>query len=58
MDWARDYSLNGQWQWKAVVTSANSQPALGFYSWDDGAGAYTPFALNVLTLRGQRDRAT
>lgn len=51
LDWAREYALNAQWKWKAEVTRANGQPALGFYAWDDAAGAYLPFALNVLSLR-------
>jgi RNA polymerase sigma-70 factor (ECF subfamily) len=50
--WARVFSLSGEWRWKAVITRANGQPALAFYAWDDGAGAYLPFALNVLTFRG------
>jgi RNA polymerase sigma-70 factor (ECF subfamily) len=50
-EWARAWSLNGQWQWRTRLTRANAQPALGFYAWDGDAGAYLPFALNVLTLR-------
>lgn len=50
-EWARTFSMSGDWRWKAVLTSANAQPALAFYSFDDAAGAYLPFALNVLTLR-------
>ncbi len=49
--WARESSLSGAWRWKPVVTEANAQPALGFYAWDEAAGAYLPFALNVLSLR-------
>jgi RNA polymerase sigma-70 factor (ECF subfamily) len=49
--WARAFSLSGAWRWRATLTSANAQPALAFYAWDDGAGAHLPFALNVLTLR-------
>ena len=49
--WAREYSLSGAWQWRAVLTRANAQAALAFYAWDDPAGAYLPFALNVLSLR-------
>jgi len=49
--WARESSLSGAWQWRAVLTSANAQPALAFYAWDDPTGAYLPFALNVLSLR-------
>jgi RNA polymerase sigma-70 factor (ECF subfamily) len=50
--WAGNYAMSGAWKWKAVVTSANAQPALAFYSWDDAEGAYLPFALNVLSLTG------
>jgi RNA polymerase sigma-70 factor (ECF subfamily) len=49
--WARDYSLSGAWRWRVVLSSANAQPALAFYAWDHAAGAYLPFALNVLSLR-------
>jgi len=45
--------LSGRWDWRAVQTRANGQVALAFYCWDDGEGAYMPFALNVLTLRGK-----
>jgi RNA polymerase sigma-70 factor (ECF subfamily) len=50
--WARDFSLSGAWRWRTVLTRANAQPALAFYAWDDPAGAYLPFALNVLSLKG------
>ena len=50
--WATLSPMSGGWRWRAVVTRANGQPALGFYSWDDEARAYLPFALNVLTFRG------
>jgi RNA polymerase sigma-70 factor, ECF subfamily len=46
--------LSGEWRWRHVLTQANGQPALAFYSWDEGEQAYLPFALNVLTLRGRR----
>jgi RNA polymerase sigma-70 factor (ECF subfamily) len=49
--WARNYSLNGAWRWKALERRANGQPALAFYAWDKPSQAYLPFALNVLTLR-------
>jgi hypothetical protein len=42
------------WRWRAVVTTANGQPALAFYSWDEEAQAYLPFALNVLSFRGDQ----
>jgi RNA polymerase sigma-70 factor (ECF subfamily) len=50
--WAAGWPLSGSWRWRTVFTRANGQPALGFYSWDEGEEAYLPFALNVLTLRG------
>jgi RNA polymerase sigma-70 factor (ECF subfamily) len=49
--WASEYALNGAWRWRTVPVSANAQPALAFYAWDEVAGAYLPFALNVLTMR-------
>ena len=51
--WAGESPLSGLWRWRAVVTQANGQPALGFYSWDDEAGAWLPFALNVLAFEGE-----
>jgi RNA polymerase sigma-70 factor (ECF subfamily) len=51
--WAREFSLNGEWQWKTVFVRANAQPSLGFYSWDADSAAYLPFALNILSLRGE-----
>jgi RNA polymerase sigma-70 factor (ECF subfamily) len=48
------WPLSGAWRWRHVETRANGQPALGFYSWDPDEGAYMPFALNVLTLRGEQ----
>ncbi len=43
--------LSGEWRWRHVFVRASGQPALAFYSWDEDAGAYVPFALNVLTIR-------
>jgi RNA polymerase sigma-70 factor (ECF subfamily) len=51
--WARASSLSGDWAWRALLTSANAQPALGFYAWDESAAGYLPFALNVLSLRDE-----
>ena len=52
--WARESALSGTWRWRTVLTRANAQPALAFYSWDEPAAAFLPFALNVLSLRGDR----
>ena len=49
--WARESSMSGAWRWRTVLTRANAQPVLAFYAWHDPAGAYLPFALNVLSLR-------
>jgi RNA polymerase sigma-70 factor, ECF subfamily len=51
--WARGWPLSGEWRWRAVRTTANAQPALGFYAWSDEDGAYRPFALNVLSFDGE-----
>jgi RNA polymerase sigma-70 factor (ECF subfamily) len=48
------YPLNGIWKWRYIRTRANGQEALAFYSWDDDAAAFIPFALNVLTLEGDK----
>jgi RNA polymerase sigma-70 factor, ECF subfamily len=52
--WAANSSLSGDWRWRALPVSANAQPALAFYAWDPGEECYLPFALNVLSLRGER----
>ena len=48
--------LSGDWRWRHLPTSANGQPAVAVYSWDEAAGAHLPFALDVLTLEGDRIR--
>jgi len=52
--WARETALSGAWRWRAILSRANAQPALAFYSWDEASGTHLPFALNILTLRGDR----
>jgi len=52
--WARGWPLSGSWRWRVVRTRANGSPALGFYAWNEDDGAYRPFALNVLELRGEQ----
>jgi RNA polymerase sigma-70 factor (ECF subfamily) len=51
-DFLIGFPMSGAWKWKGIVTRANGQPAIGFYAWSEDSGAYEPFALNVLTLRG------
>jgi RNA polymerase sigma-70 factor, ECF subfamily len=48
------WPMSGDWKWRAVRTTANGQPALAFYTWDEDEQVYTPFALNVLTFRGNQ----
>ena len=45
--------MSGQWRWKPLRVRANGQEALAFYSWDPDEETYVPFALNVLTFRGE-----
>jgi RNA polymerase sigma-70 factor (ECF subfamily) len=49
----RGFAMVPRIRWKGLPTTANGQTAIGFYAWDDEAGVYLPFALNVLTLRGR-----
>ena len=46
--------LSGEWRWLHRLVRANGQWALAFYSWYEPAQAHVPFALNVLTLRGEK----
>jgi RNA polymerase sigma-70 factor (ECF subfamily) len=50
--WAERWPMSGMWRWRALRTSANGQPALGFYAWSEEDGNHRPFALNVLSLEG------
>ena len=50
----RNYPDVRQIQWKMRIATANGQPAFGAYAWDPDEQAYMAFALNVLTLRGNR----
>src|SRR3712207_7463296 len=46
--------LSGEWRWRHLPSQANGQPAIGCYTWDPATEAYLPFALDVLTLEGDR----
>jgi RNA polymerase sigma-70 factor, ECF subfamily len=41
-------------RWRHLPTTANGQPAVGGYLWDDEAGAHVGWSINVFTLRGER----
>jgi RNA polymerase sigma-70 factor (ECF subfamily) len=48
------FPLSGQWRWRSVRVRANGQEALAFYSWTPEEETYLPFALNVLTIDGEK----
>ena len=49
------WPLSGAWRWRHVAgITANAQPAIGCYAFDEAIGCYLPFALEVLGLRGDR----
>jgi RNA polymerase sigma-70 factor, ECF subfamily len=52
--WLANSPLSGAFRWRPIPAQANGQPALAYYSWDDDEGAYLPFALNVLSFRGDQ----
>jgi RNA polymerase sigma-70 factor (ECF subfamily) len=53
-DFAVRVPINGCAPWRHIATSANGQPAVGCYMWDEGAGTHLAWAINVLTLRDDR----
>jgi RNA polymerase sigma-70 factor (ECF subfamily) len=48
--------LSGEWDWRHLPASANGQPAVAVYHRVETGGAYLPFALDVMTLEGDRIR--
>ena len=52
-DFAVKVPLTGCGRWRCVPTSANNQPAVACYLWDDVEGAYLSWAINVLTFDGE-----
>jgi len=48
--------LSGEWRWRHLPASVNGQPTVATYSWDEACGTHLPFALDVLTLEGDRIR--
>jgi RNA polymerase sigma-70 factor (ECF subfamily) len=51
MDFAVRVPLTGCGSWRHIATSANGQPAVACYLWDDAAGRHVAWAINVLTMR-------
>jgi RNA polymerase sigma-70 factor (ECF subfamily) len=48
------WSMLPDWGWRSIPVTANGQPALAFYSWDEEQQARVPFAVNVLTFEGEK----
>jgi RNA polymerase sigma-70 factor, ECF subfamily len=46
--------LSGRFKWRRLATHVNGQPTVAAYTWVEEEGAYLPFALDVLTLEGER----
>ena len=46
--------LSGEWRWRRLAGHANGQPAVAAYIWSDAEGCFLPFALDVLTLEGDK----
>ena len=44
--------LAGERRWRLIPAHASGQVAFGAYVWDEKTHAFTPHAVNVLTLRG------
>jgi RNA polymerase sigma-70 factor (ECF subfamily) len=49
--------LSGEFRWRHLPVRVNGQAASAAYSWVEAEGAYLPFALDVLTLEGERIKA-
>jgi RNA polymerase sigma-70 factor, ECF subfamily len=47
------WPLSGAWRWRPIATRANGQPAVAYYAWDEDEQAYLPFALKVISFRGE-----
>ena len=55
-DFAVKVPLTGCGSWRHLPTSANGQPAMACYLWNEEAGAHLSWSINVLTLRGAHIR--
>ncbi|MFF5208236.1 sigma-70 family RNA polymerase sigma factor [Streptosporangium sp. NPDC000396] len=53
-DFAVRIPLTSCGSWRHLPTSANGQPAVALYLWNDDAGAHLSWSITVLTLRGER----
>jgi RNA polymerase sigma-70 factor (ECF subfamily) len=46
--------LSGKWEWRRVRGTANGQAAVAAYTWHEDQQVFLPFALDVMTLRGDK----
>jgi RNA polymerase sigma-70 factor, ECF subfamily len=53
-DFLRQGPLSGEWRWRHVPARASGHAAVGSYSWYAPDRTFRPFALDVLTLDGDR----
>lgn len=47
-------ALSGNFRWRHLPARANGQAAVGCYTWHPEEESFLPFALDVLTLDGER----
>jgi RNA polymerase sigma-70 factor (ECF subfamily) len=52
LDFAEKVPMTRCGSWRHRLTSANGQPAVGFYLGDDASGKHVAWSITVLTLRG------
>jgi RNA polymerase sigma-70 factor, ECF subfamily len=50
----RNGPLSGEWRWRHLPAVANGQLASAAYCWLEEEGAHIPFALDVITLEGEK----
>jgi RNA polymerase sigma-70 factor (ECF subfamily) len=46
--------LSGAWRWRRLTVSASGQPAVAAYTWREDEHCFRPFALDVLSISGDR----
>lgn len=51
VDFLRSNPLGGVKRWRQIPLSANGQPALAGYVWNESTDVFEPYGLTVLTLR-------
>lgn len=52
-DFVATVPMTGCGSWQHIPVSANGQPAVAAYLWNEDAGVHTRWSINVLTLRGE-----